>query len=144
MRGRGRRSTAWHALPPPLHARTLCTCSTHKSMSAHPSERARGRAATSPIFIRRSYVVNSWDGPTERGECGGGGKASCLRQNIQAVGRKEGRSRSCLSPERTTRTYWPWSPFPHRDPRPRPSLASFPSHACICRGNRRICFRHHS
>ena len=56
------------ARAPPSCAHTvhLLAERTHKSMSA-PSERAGGRAATSPIFIRRSYVVNSWDGRKERG-----------------------------------------------------------------------------
>lgn len=114
-----RSSTAWHALPPsPLHARTLAAhCAPAREPQEHerPSEQASGRAEsdTSPIFIRRSYVVNSWDGRTD----GEGGNA--MEEEKQAASAKtfklsEGRNEEQKLPK--TRTYYTYVlavvPFP--------------------------------
>ena len=62
------------------HAPARPTDSGVRTHKAHEYPSVRAAAATSVLssFDVRSYVVNSW-------ECDRG-KASCLRQNIQAVG----------------------------------------------------------
>ena len=104
--------------------RAHCAPARDSQEHERPSERAGGRAATSPIFIRRSYVVNSWDGRAERGN-------AMEEEEKQAASAKtfklsEGRRKAPKLPKsRTYYTYWLWSPFPHRDP-PSASVSRLP------------------